>query len=152
WGSVSATEQITYTLDGLKRAGREWPWLAGMVLQQWQPDAAPDNPQWGFALVDAQNSPTPLWQALTKRPLPSAAENGLYPAANGYAQYSGVWKFGELGADIGWVQDSQFDFHFTGASVSLLLRQDNYTAYLYPTIDDAQANATPHDASGNAYV
>src|SRR5262249_36905845 len=36
--------------------------------------------------------------------------------------------------------------------LSLLLRKDNYVAYLYPTVDGQQANAAPHDATGTAYV
>jgi O-antigen ligase len=78
--------------------------------------------------------------------------DGLFPAANQFAHYSGVWTFGKLGADIGWLQDSQFEFDFRGSDVSLLLRQADYTGYLYPEVDNQPANAVPHDASGNAYI
>lgn len=152
WGSVSAEEQVSYILGALERADREWPWLAGMVLFHWQPAAEPDNPLWGFAIIDQQNQPTALWTALTEHTPPSAAENGLFSPTNPYARYSGVWRFGELGADVGWLDDSQVDFEFIGQDVALLLRQDDYVAYLYPTIDGQQASATPHDASGNAYI
>ncbi len=52
WGSVSADQQVDYTLAALDRADREMPWIGGMILQQWQPDLPPDDPQWGFALID----------------------------------------------------------------------------------------------------
>ncbi|MBL8163237.1 MAG: O-antigen ligase family protein [Anaerolineae bacterium] len=152
WGQVTADERVHYTLTALDRADREWPWLGGLILQHWQPDAPPDDPQWGFAVIASDDTPTPLWHALVNRPQPLAAENGLFPAVNPYATYSGVWTFGPLGADIGWVQDSQFAFRFRGRDISLLLRQDNYTAYLYPSIDGEPANAIPRDSSGNAYV
>ncbi|MBZ0279591.1 MAG: O-antigen ligase family protein [Anaerolineae bacterium] len=152
WGQASPTNQITYTLEALDRAEREWPWIGGMTLQHWQPDANPNDPVWGFTLIDQNNTPTPLWHALAERQPSNAAYNGLFPMVNSYTEYSGVWTFGKLGADIGWVKDSQFNFHFSGTDVSLLLRQDNYSAYIYPTIDDQQANATPHDSSGNAYI
>ncbi len=152
WGSVSASEQVAFTLSALDRAEREWPWLGAMILEHWQPDVPLDDPMWGFALVDHDNTPTPLYNAFVNHPQPAVAENGLYSAVNPYTQYSGVWTFGNMGADIGWVQDSQFDFKFAGKSVSLLLRQDDYVAYLYPTIDGNPANATPHDTSGNAYI
>jgi O-antigen ligase len=152
WGAVSSQIQIDYTLSALERANREWPWLAGMTLSQWQPVTAIDNPLWGFALINQNNQPNVLWAALSKYQFPQQAQNGLFPAVNSYAHYSGVWTFGPLGADIGWVQDSQFSFDFDGSDVSILLRQDNYTAYLYPTIDGQQANAAPIDASGNHYV
>ena len=34
----------------------------------------------------------------------------------------------------------------------MLLREDDYVAFLYPTIDGAPANATANDAAGNAYI
>jgi O-antigen ligase len=152
WGEVSAEQQIAYTLAALDRADTEWPWLGGMILTHWQPDAPADDAQWGFALVQPDGTPSPLLQALLNRTAPDTATNGLYPAANQYAAYSGVWTFGPLGADIGWVQDSQLSFDFTGQGVGLLLREDNYVAYLYPTVDNAPANALPQDADGNAYL
>lgn len=152
WGSVTADEQIAYTLAALDRADREWPWLAGMVLHQWQPIAANDDPLWGFALISPDGSPSPLWQALAARPQPDSAENGLFSPVNPYARYSGVWTFGRMGADIGWLQDSQFFFTFTGREIALLLREDDYTGYLYPLVDGQPANAVPRDSSGNAYI
>ncbi|NDJ61620.1 MAG: hypothetical protein GYB67_10880, partial [Chloroflexi bacterium] len=152
WGAVGQDEQVTYTLDALARADREWPWLGGMIMQHWQPSIPEDHPFWGFALIDAQDVPTELYTALAARMPPSAASDGLHFPTTDFAQYSGVWTFGDLGADIGWVQDSQLTFDFAGSAVALLLRQDDYFAFLYPTINGQPANATPRDASGNAYI
>ncbi len=152
WGEVSHSERLSYTLAALDRADREFPWLGGMILQQWQPAVPADDPQWGFALMDAQGEPTPLYSALAQRPPPAAASNGLYFPANRFARYSGVWTFGDLGADIGWVQDSQLDFSFQGSDLALLVREDDYVAYLYATVDGQQANALPRDASGDALL
>jgi O-antigen ligase len=152
WGNVTAEQQTRYVGDALDRAAREWPWMAGMILQHWQPPATKDDPVWGFSIIGQDGQPGDLWRALANRPQPTIAENGLFPATNPNASYSGVWTFGPLGADIGWVQDSHFQFRFGGSAVSLLLRQDNYVAYLYPTIDGQPTNATPRDASGNAYL
>jgi O-antigen ligase len=153
WGDVTADQQIEYSLASLNRAEKEWPWLAGMILQHWQPSAEINDPIWGFSLIDQQNQPSRLYQALKELPGDKAAAgSGLFSATTTFARYSGVWTFGSLGADIGWVQDSQVEFDFKGESISLLLRQDDYVAYLYPTIDAKPANATPIDASGNAYI
>jgi O-antigen ligase len=152
WRTVSAADRVEYTLQALDRAEREWPWLGGMILQHWQPNAPPDNPLWGFALIDQNNSPTALWEALVQRQPIAAATDGLYAAANPFAHYSGVWTFGELGADIGWVNDSQAAFDFYGRDLALLLREDDYVAYLYPTIDDLPANVPPTDPDGNPYI
>lgn len=152
WGNVSAQEQVTYTRAALERAEREWPWLGGMILYHWQPDAPTNDPVWGFSLLTPDDTPTPLLEALISRQPANFAINGLYKPTTPFARYSGVWTFGQLGADIGWLKDSQLEFDFVGSDVALLLRKDNYVAYLYPTIDGQAANALPRDADGNAYI
>ena len=154
WGNVTQEQQIQYTQQALQRAEEEWAWLGGMILHQWQPNLPDDNPQWGFALINSNNQPTALWQALSQSSLSSGATNGLFHPINPYTRYSGIWEFGPLGADIGWLEtsDSQFEFDFTGTEVSLLLREGDYIAFLYPKIDGNQANTTPTDTAGNAYI
>ncbi len=152
WGSVSTDQQVSDTLAALDRITREMPYVGSAILYHWQPDRPPDDPQWGFALIAPDGSPSPLWSALTQRSQAQAAADGLYFPANAYAHYSGVWTFGALGADIGWVQDSQLDFTFEGSDLALLLRQGDYVALLYATIDGQPANALPYDADGNSFI
>jgi O-antigen ligase len=152
WGEVSTTEQVEFTAAGLDRAQREWPWVGGLILNQWQPNAPPDDPRWGFAVIDADDQPTALWALLAARPPIIAASNGLFPAQTSFARYSGVWTFSALGADIGWVEDSRAQFDFSGRDISLLLREDDFVAWLYPRIEGQRANAAPHDADGNPYI
>lgn len=154
WGAVSERQRIDYTLSGLDRVEHEWPWLGGLILHHWQPDEPLDDPQWGFAIINQDNQPTALYDALAMRSLPSSASNGLYDPRTLYARYSGLWTFGELGADIGWLEpsDSQLEFDFHGRHIGLLLREGDYFAFLYPFIGEEPANATPRDVEGNAYV
>ncbi len=154
WGEASEAEQARYTLQALDRAHREWPWMGAMFLHHWQPAAPSDSAQWGFALVKADGEASALLQALQTYQYPSQASNGLYHARSKYAGYSGVWEFGELGADIGWLlaSDSQLSFDFYGSDVAMLLREDEYFAFLYPTVDGQAPNAVQQDASGNAYI
>jgi O-antigen ligase len=152
WGKVSSEQQISYTVEALNRADQEWPWLGGIILHHWQPTADSTDGQWGFAIVDLSGSPTPLWQILRERGSETVAGNGLYFPVNPFARYSGVWTFGELGADVGWVNDSQVSFDFQGTQFSLLLRQGDFVAYLYPRVDGQPANAVPRDSAGNPYV
>ena len=154
WGEVDANEQISYTLQAIDRAHREWPWLGPMFLHHWQPAANPESAQWGFALVNQDGSDSELLQALKGYPYPDLAQNGLYHARNAHARYSGIWRFSELGADIGWLpsSDSQLSFDFYGGDVAMLLREDEYLAFLYPTVDGGAPNALQKDASGNAYI
>lgn len=154
WGEASSAEQVEFTLQALDRAHREWPWMGAMFLHHWQPAADSNDPQWGFALLQDDGAPSPLLLALEAYSYPESAQNGLYHALNPYAGYSGVWQFSELGADIGWLTptDSRLQFDFYGSDVAMLLREDDYVAFLYPTVDDSQANATQRDSSGNAYI
>jgi O-antigen ligase len=155
WGQVSLEQQAQYTIDALNRAETEWAWLGGLVLDNWQADKQfLDNPLWGFSLLTPQDEPRPIYHALEQyhQNQPNVAVNGLYPANNPYTEYSGVWTFHELGADIGWVQDSQITFNFYGNAVSLITRQDDYVTNLYVTVDGAPANQLPADLNGNAYL
>lgn len=156
WGSVDFQTRIDYTKEAYRRAQREWPWLGGLILQHWQPNAPPQNPIWGFSVIDTNNQPTALYDALLELGQKDThiATDGLYHPANPYARYSGVWTFGPLGADIGWLEqtDSYIEFDFYGRDIALLVRKDNYIAFLYPSIDGKAANALPRDNAGNAYI
>ena len=154
WGQVTQDEQIQYTLQALDRAHRELPWLGAMMLHQWQPPVNDTDPQWGFALINQNDEPTPLLRAIQNYQLPQVPQNGLFHPRTLSARYSGVWEFSELGADIGWLEttDSQLELDFSGSDIAILVREDDYVAFLYPTIDDKQTNATPHDTNGNSYI
>lgn len=154
WGDVSESEQIRYSIQALDRAHREWPWMGAMFIHHWQPAADANDPQWGFALMRQDGAPSPLLQALEDYSYPESAQNGLFHALNPHARYSGAWQFSELGADIGWLTptDSRMELDFYGTDVAMLLREDDYVAFLYPTVDDSPANATQKDSSGNAYI
>lgn len=151
WGQVTQQQQAAFTRSAFARAEREWAWLGGMILSWWQPGVDVNDPVIGFSIIAPDDQPTPLYAVLRDLPAETAS-NGHYPAANPYTEYAGVWTFGDLGADVGWVQDSRLTFRFQGRDVAFILRQGDYEAYLYTTIDHAPANATPRDADGNAFI
>ena len=66
WGTDTEEKQADRTLRALSRARAEWPWAQALCLPSYQPAAAPDDPAWGFALVDAQGQPRLLYQRLEK--------------------------------------------------------------------------------------
>lgn len=154
WGDITQNQQIQYTLQALDRTHRELPWLGAMILHQWQPDVGSSNPQWGFALRDQNNQPTPLLEAIQSYNLPDLPQNGLYHPRTPSARFSGVWEFSELGADVGWLEttDSQLEFDFVGSDIAMLLNEGDYVAFLYPSVDNNPANDTPIDNQGNPYV
>lgn len=152
WETVDQTQQRLFTQQGLQRADEEWPWLGGMILQHWQPDASDDDPVWGFAIIGFEDEPTPLWDHLTQLTPYDSATNGLYPVQSRFASYTGIWTFGEPGADLGWVNDSQVAFSFQSEDIALLVRQGDYVAYLYPYLPESHVNALPHTLDGLPYL
>ncbi len=154
WGSVTADQQIKHVLQAFDRVHRELPWLGAMMLQQWQPNTIVDSAQWGFSLLGQDGTPTPLLDGIQRYNFPKRAQNGLYHPRNQYARYSGLWQFSDLGADIGWLNtsDSRFEFDFYGSDIALLLREDDYVAFLYPQVDGFPPNATAQDSDGNGYI
>ncbi len=152
WGDVTEEQRNAYTVAALGRAEREWPWLGGMILTHWQPPVEDTDPLWGFSIIDQSSEPASLWHVLADIPEQHFATNGLYHPRTAFASYSGLWTFSDLGADIGWLSDSQLQFNFIGTDVALLLREGDYFAFLYPTVDDQPANLTPQDNQGNSYI
>lgn len=154
WGTVNHEGQISYTDQAIRRVYDEWPWLGGLLIESWQPDAEPDDPIWGFALVDTMGEPTPLYNSVgnTISYFAGRATNGFYHANNPHAVYHGAWTVSEAGADIGWVQDSHLTFDFYGRGIGVITRQDNYVANLYATVNGVSAHRLPSDGNGNAYL
>ncbi len=154
WGSVSPEAKLANIQEAYARAEREWPWAGGFIVQHWQPDAPPDDPVWGFALIQHGGQPTDLSPALFANPGPgaSAAPPGRYHPTSPFATYAGEWQFSALGADFGQRGDSEATFTFAGTEFALEVRRDNYRAYLYVTIDGDHANALPVDNLGQSYL
>ena len=153
WGQVTLEQQQAYAAEAMARVDREWPWLGGMITENWQPNAPADSAQWGYAILAPNGTPNALYTTLASLPRDTAS-NGVFHPVTPYARYSGLWTFSTQGADIGWLEtsDSQLEFDFTGRDIALWTRQDDYVAFLYPTIDTEPANALPQDNAGNAYV
>ncbi len=158
WGGVTEVEQAEYTLDGLKRARQEWPWMGLMFLENWQPDAPPDDPAWGFSIA-GRDTAVELAHFLQEQN-PAVAWPGFHFASpDDPAQvYQGNWEFSpEFGADIGQQPDEQLlgdrvTFTFWGTDVGLRVRRANFRARLYVTVDGRPANALPQDEHGATLI
>jgi O-antigen ligase len=74
-GSDTPLVQATRLTRAIARMRREWPWMTLMVTQHLQPAAPPEDPVWGFALLDAASEPTLLLEQLTE----SLRDDVLYP-------------------------------------------------------------------------
>ncbi len=158
WGQVSADEQIQYTRMAYQRAIHEWPWLRGLILQHWQPDAPLDDPIQGFAVaphMDRWRRDGPLVNETPLMP-------GLYPVQNPYVVFEGEWQFGPLGADALPVDPERSDaeslentvtVRFYGTDFALLVRRYSViTGYYIVIIDGQNANALPLNRQGESHI
>lgn len=162
WGQnahLTEAHQAEYIAQAVRRAGREWPWMTAMFLENFQPaDPSTTNPRWGFALVWQDGAPRPAYTTLLELAREASWRRAAYyPAAvragQGYignpaAAFHGQWRFGELGAD--WQDESgaQVSFCFEGTGLALHVRRAADRAHLYVIIDGQGANALPHDGKG----
>jgi O-antigen ligase len=150
WGGVPEDALTGHVAAAYARAAAEWPWVGGLILQSWKPALPAEDARWGFALHTPAGEQRPVAHAYpAASALPLA---GRYPAANPDAEYIGVWTFGPLGADIGWVNDSALTFRFTGSRVAVLVRRGDYSAFLYPSLDRAAPNRLPRSAEGHGFI
>lgn len=153
WGQTSPEQQAAWTLAAYRRALAEWPWAGALILESWQPNAAPDNPRWGFALRGPDGTLGPTATAIREQAglFNTALWPGVYPATTPLVSYSGEWEFSELGADIVENGSSTVEVPFAGDSLAVTVRRDNYRAYLYVTVDGQPPGALPQDERG-AYL
>ena len=153
WGNVSENQQAHYTLQAIDRIEREMPYVAFATLNGWQPNLPQNDPQWGFSLLTQESEKKNILNTLeNNRSFVILPKDGFYHPISDFAQYSGVWTFGELGADIGWIGDSQAMFQFRGEDIGMLLRKGDYVGYIYPSIDGVPPKDLPHDINGQSYI
>jgi len=152
WGNVGAEEQLRYTLGALARAEQEWPWMGAMMLMIWQPNAPPEDPIWGFALVDSEGCPRPLLRHLEEMaPAELVAHVGRYPPHHPTGNYEGHWQVTPEGADIG-ANGDRLIIRFYGTRLDLTVHKSNYWALLYVAIDGKATTTLPRADDGRSYV
>ncbi len=64
WGTDSIETQTDRLARGLARIQSEWAWVTGVFPLSFQPDAAADDPRWGFALRLPDASLRPFYNTL----------------------------------------------------------------------------------------
>jgi O-antigen ligase len=153
WGQTSPEQQAVWTTAAYERALLEWPWAGALILENWQPDAASDDPRWGFALRAQDGTLSPTAEAIRAQAalFNSALWPGIYPAQTALADYGGAWEFSELGADIVENGSSTVSVPFAGDTLAVRVRRDHYRAYLYVTVDGEPPGILPRDERG-AYL
>lgn len=167
WGQTDEPTQASRTVDALGRARREWPWAGALCLENWQPDAALDDPRWGFALIDRDGNSRQVYDAIkawagadaSRKNPPGYYEvrgadlggPGDFHNGAGVADFAGDWRFSELGADVTEAGGQSVAIPYEGTDFGLRVRRGGYRAYFHVTIDGQPANALPQDEHG-AYL
>lgn len=152
WGQVTLQEQAAYARDAFARVRREWPWLGLLAWAAYQPDAAPGDPRWGFALVEPDGRPRAVLDALSAEAnAPALAGPGRHRADTRAATYLGRWRVTPLAADVGATGDS-VRFRFEGTRLALAIRRMPYPGIFYVTVDGQPASSLPRDREGRAYL
>ncbi len=152
WGETDETTRANWTIAALERARREWPWMGVMFLENWEPDAAENDPHWGFSIAGRETA-VALREWLIQQN-PAIAWPGFHLARPDDAaqQFSGGWRFSpEFGADISQSGD-RVRFTFWGTDIGLRVRRADFRARLYITVDGQPANALPSDENGTTLV
>ncbi len=149
WGHASEIEQAQWTRDAIQRARDEWPWLGVLIVENWEPNAPPGDPRWGFSMKGkiALAKVSEPSQGYHPAAVPIRPGSGAY-APNPFATFAGDWRFGELGADWS-TTGEKASFTFSGTSVALRVRRAADRANLYVTVDGRPANALPRDDRGS---
>jgi O-antigen ligase len=146
WGQVTVTQQAAHVRSAYQRAVLEWPWAGPLFLRTPDPDLPPDDPDWGFELIDLR----PIFGTASTFVKPGRYD-ALYLRDAG-AVFEGAWEFSDLGADLPRAPPAGLTFNFDGSDLAVTVRRADYRAYLYVTIDGQPANALPRDSSGAAYL
>ncbi|MFN8484706.1 MAG: O-antigen ligase family protein [Anaerolineae bacterium] len=63
-GSDTEAAQAPREGEAVRRARAEWPWLTAMIVTHLRPEAPPDDPIWGFSMLDDRLQPRALLTAI----------------------------------------------------------------------------------------
>lgn len=154
WPSVDASTQATWAPAAMEWARQHWDWTAGTAWAAWQPDAPPDDPRWGFALVAADGQASATLGALsdwmrTLHPLGP----GVWPFDAPAVEAEGGWRLLSQAADPprdAALGNNRLSIPFEGATLALDVQRGPFWGFLDVTVDGQPANALPTDSDGRA--
>lgn len=158
WGaSVDEETQARWTIEGLDRMRREWPWVTNVFVWafRWveRPEETGDDPSRYFEVVDHDFTPRPAYLALrdwsvTQR----VATSGLLPIRDTRLAWQGEWRDQTLGGQIYRVTtqpDATMRVAFQGTELRLRARAGAAEGQLYATIDGQPVKGLKTDKDGS---
>ncbi len=163
WGNHPAADQAAWTVDGIRRAREQWPWLPTITIwaSRWPHDTHPDDPTPFFGLLTKDLQPRDhllaLEQAYAAAP---SAGIGLHQETHAAFSFNGPWpRVPSDWASLGFHRqtgqpDARLELRFEGDSVGLLTRRGPDMGQVRVRIDghSALADALPRNAAGEAIL
>ena len=162
WGNVSEATQARYTVEGMQRAQREWPWLPMINLWHFYwPQAHPDDPTQYFGIVDKEFAQRPVLAAMRDlMRAPAVLGPGYHQENHSALAWEGEWidianETYSLGQARGSPQaGARLRFRFQGTAVSLVVHKgpDKGIALVRINGSQALAHRLDKDAGGQAML
>ncbi len=163
WGNHPIEVQAAWTVDGIRRAREQWPWMPTIVIwaSRWPEDLRPGDPTPYFRLMDKDFTPRPHLEAVRAAFTgPVTAGVGLHQETNAAVSYEGPWP--RVPSDLAsltlqrqtGVAGANLSFRFDGTDVGLLTRRGPDMGRVLARIDgqDALADALPRNPAGESIL
>ncbi len=163
WGNHPIEVQAAWTVDGIRRAREQWPWMPTIVIwaSRWPEDLRPGDPTPYFRLMDKDFTPRANLEAVRAAfGGPVAAGVGLHQETHAAASYEGPWP--RVPSDLAsltlqrqtGVAGASLSFRFDGTDVGLLTRRGPDMGRVLARIDgqDALADALPRNPAGESIL
>ncbi len=163
WGNHPIDVQAAWTVEGIRRAREQWPWMPTIVIwaSRWPEEPQPRDPTPYFRLMDRDFTPRPNLNAVRESFAgPVAAGVGLHQESHPAVSYDGPWP--RVPSDLAsltlhrqtGVAGARLSFRFEGTDVGLLTRRGPDMGRVLARIDgqDALADALPRNPAGEAIL
>jgi hypothetical protein len=160
WGtSVDAETQARWTIEGLERTRREWPWVGNVFVWgfRWveRPEETGGDPARYFEVVDHDFTPRPAYLALKDwSRAQRVATSGVLPVNDARLIWDGEWRDQTLGGQTYRVTTrtgATMRVAFQGTELRLRARAGSSQGQIYATIDDQPIGILKAD-NGGSYV
>ena len=158
WGqSVDAETQARWTIEGLNRMQREWPWVTNVFVWafRWveRPEDTGTDPSRFFEVVDHDFTPRPAYLALQNwAAAQRVATSGLLPIRDARLVWDGEWRDQTLGGQTYRVttrEGATVRVAFQGTELRLRARAGSSEGQLYATIDGRPIGGLKADKDGS---
>ena len=158
WGqSVDEETQARWTIEGLNRMQREWPWVTNVFVWgfRWveRPEDTGADPSRYFEVVDHDFTPRPAYLALKSWASEQrVATSGTLPIRDARLVWDGEWRDQTLGGQTYRVTTragATVRVAFQGTELRLQARAGSSEGQLYATIDGQPVGTLKADKDGS---